>query len=536
MTYLHGITDYGDAVEDEWLIVYMLRQLTQSFPDLWVRIADADGEILLIEAANVLPKWITPEIDQNRVWIHASKLFILPLSSTDQTQQNLQPTTTITLRKAIDYLRTKPNALVYSPLIESEAFYRLEKYPEHVRHSMHYSLVTVPRKLAYTLHSLPKSISRAVEMFYLRDAIALKPIISANSPLIFPPEDFVTTSIQFSKVLFAQLKSQRFEAPPRWQPLIQDPSQASSAELPNLSRREMGMKLTCGFEMLAVNADRSKHRIVRELALLLQDLSEDGDASLPSDHEIMSWPNQQRNDVEDWMDINYQDFERELDGKGSGTSKGEPSGFGDAQTQSDLKKIVSRFEAFLNDDKAGLDGVEIDEMDDDDHEDTDNDSEDSEFEDKAVSFDEEAFSRMMREMMGIPEEPVSNVPMASPKVSEVDRRSSSERLNRDSDELQELSSQMEAELKGHGALNLTSEVGADLKSSKQIQSQDNRQPARLDPVAEESEGELNIDYNLARNILESFKGQAGMAGPTGNLLGLMGFTLPRDEDDKMPEN
>jgi hypothetical protein len=67
MMYLHGLTNYGDSVEDEWLIVYILRELTKQFPDLWIKVVDTDGEFLLIEAANALPRWLNPEIADNRV-------------------------------------------------------------------------------------------------------------------------------------------------------------------------------------------------------------------------------------------------------------------------------------------------------------------------------------------------------------------------------------------------------------------------------------------------------------------------------------
>jgi len=50
-------------------------------------------------------------------------------------------------------------------------------------------------------------------------------------------------------------------------------------------------------------------------------------------------------------------------------------------------------------------------------------------------------------------------------------------------------------------------------------------------VEEDDDSELDIDFNLAKNLLESFKGQAGMAGPAGNLMGLMGLQFPRDEEE-----
>ena len=43
--------------------------------------------------------------------------------------------------------------------------------------------------------------------------------------------------------------------------------------------------------------------------------------------------------------------------------------------------------------------------------------------------------------------------------------------------------------------------------------------------------EAGVDYNLIKNFLESFKSQAGLSGPVGNLAGRLqpGWTLPRDE-------
>ena len=64
---LHGRTNFGDSIEDEWLIVFLIRELTLSFPDLWAKIVDTDGQFLLIEAANALPKWLNPEVADNRV-------------------------------------------------------------------------------------------------------------------------------------------------------------------------------------------------------------------------------------------------------------------------------------------------------------------------------------------------------------------------------------------------------------------------------------------------------------------------------------
>ena len=67
VSYLRGRTNYGDSIDDEWLIVFMLRELSMKFEKLWARVSDADGEFLLIEAATALPKWLNPEIADYRV-------------------------------------------------------------------------------------------------------------------------------------------------------------------------------------------------------------------------------------------------------------------------------------------------------------------------------------------------------------------------------------------------------------------------------------------------------------------------------------
>ncbi|KAK0611147.1 SGT1 protein-domain-containing protein [Immersiella caudata] len=533
LSYLHGITNYGDNVEDEWLVVYLLRGLTKSFPELWIRVCDSDGEFLLIEAAKVLPKWLSPENDSNRVWIHNGKLRIIPLQSVAGSPASKS----LSLQEALVAITSAPDSLIHSTLIEAEAFYRLEKYPGQITDSIHHSLATIPRKLACILHARPKAIAPATEAFYLRDPLSLRPLLSASGPLLFPPQDLITISMRFTRVLYAQLKSQRFEPPPVWSSLLEaaetEVASATKDAPKKLSRLELGMKVTTGFEILAKNGHERDNRVAREVALLVEDLEEDGDSALPPDSEIKTWVDVNREDDDSWMDIDFRDFEQELEGKQKGIKTGGGIGFGDAGTQAGLQKIVSRFEAFLNDENAGVDGAELDEMDEDDDEsddgddDDDDDDDSSDDEDKDVSFDEEQFAKMMREMMGLPSEEASQEKGKATSVS-AGRASSTNKPEDDrkseDEEIQKLMMQMESELKGLGALSLeqppAKRPAVKAGGSKTEMGEE-----------DENDKEVDIDYNLAQNLLKSFKSQAGMAGPAGNLLSLMGMPLPRDEGE-----
>lgn len=551
--YLHGLTNYGDSVEDEWLIVYILKELSNKFPEVWVKIVDTDGEFLLIEAANALPRWLNPEIADNRVWIYQNKLRIIPLSGPSTSSARTEPVSlSLTLDEALQTLTTNPSILINSPLVEAEAFYRLRNYPAQIVASMHHTPVTIPRKLAYILHKRPASIAPAVEAFYLRDPIALKALQSSSSKLAFPPKDLVTVSICFTKVLYAQLKSQQqFSTPEAWvDTLAQAAKEAGSNSLAQkkYDQLNMGTKVTSGFEMLVTDLKNDNNRVVREMKILLDDLASDGDGSLPTDQEISKWKDVSREDNEQWLDINFEDFEKELSGKG-GEKKASripgvfgpepPSGFGDAKTQADLKKMVERFEAFLNDEDAGLDGAEMDGMDIDD--DDDDDDDDNDDEDKDVSFDENEFARMMSEMMGMPSGEV-DLPSTGPSttLNKQLRRNRIEELDSDEEneedeveEIRKVMQRMEAELNEGGALGLDPmpKKFAALKEKGQL-GKGKKSTTNDDWEDESDDEEVNIDVNLAKNLLESFKSQAGMAGPGGNLLGMMGIQLPRDEGEE----
>ncbi|KAL2889076.1 Protein ecdysoneless -like protein [Ceratocystis lukuohia] len=657
LIYLGGTMEYGDSVDDEWLMVYLLRQLTLLFPDIWARISDSDGEFLLVEAASAVPKWLSPEMDRFRVWLHQGQLLILPpphvemslatasnfktrTRSAEQhalslamavqslTQKVCEPMGTglgsqggrsTTLSSAEQSSTTSSAAanvysLYHSDALEKEAFHRLRNFPGQITQMLHHSLITIPRKLAYILHERPKSVAPAVEAFYLRDPVSLNLILSpptkvspGTPPLSFPPKDLVTTSVKFTKVLFAQLRSQRFEPPPVWAQSIAH-AKERAGKLPQaetlraVERAELGMKLTTGFEILAAKAAKSDNRLIRELSILLEDIEVDGEDSLPTPEEISKWEGASRDDDDSWLDIDFNEFERELEGKRArenpptagvsssmkdlpGKEDAKGSGFGDSNAQESLRKIVSRFEAFLDDESAGIDGVKIGESDieDDDEEDgggsSDDDSSDngadahgagsgsgneSQFDDDAdddepdVAFDEKAFTDMMREILTLKSSPPKPTQVqAFTPDTKAKSSSSKSTKDRDMEEALELMHQMEAELKGHGALTLDEPTSSgppkigtkssvpkgaptDTASSAASASRpnaaienDNRR-AELESDGQDDE-ELDIDFNLARNLLESFKSQGGMSGPTGNLLGLMGLQLPRDEGSQDEE-
>jgi hypothetical protein len=576
--YLHGQTNFGDSITDEWLIVWLLVELSQRQPSACIQVRDADGEFLLAEAANALPKWLEPELADNRVWIHRGQLHIIPLQRTAG-PASLGPATPglsgqVNLTQALEFLQQAPHSTLHSPLIEAEAFYRLRHHPAAIAKTQHNALLSVPRRLAYLLHRDPSYVAPAIESFYLRDPIAVKPLATKDTAtLLFPPEDFVDMSVRFPKVAYAQLLSQDFPPPPAWVGITPHMSQKPVA---------LGMKLSCAFEMMLRDPQNKSKRHVREMHLLLEDLDQ-GQDSLPSDADISTWPQDQDDDK--WLDVDFKDFDKELKGRSGGAAPdGQDNlgqGFGDESTQKDLRDMVSRFENFLNkDEETGAETFSSGSSTPSSTE--DDDDQDSEGEDKATSFTDAEFEQAMREMMGMPDTEKETQGLTSEARKLALEMEDEEEMARDDDEeatqiwkmMQEIHEKRKVEKKmedrgdkskkkkknngkapSHAAPD-TNAMGKNARFQDMLRrdmqarntNNDNKavgkgkgkareQPLQsVDDYDESSDDDEDLmapedgdaNYEMLKNMLESFQGQGGMAGPAGNLMGLMGMgKLPR---------
>lgn len=484
------------------------------------------------------PKWQSSELvptkpriarsyaDRLQVWINGGGLLIIPMEDLSEKLGKKALARNITLQEAFSFIQDNRSRFIESALIEAEAFYRLQKYPQQIEHNLHNSVVSIPRRLAFVLHEKAAFISPAVEALYLRDPIALRPLKAQDtSKLVFPPTDLVTVSVKFTKVGYAQLKSQQFQTPTGWKSYL-----SREMDPKTQSRVEMGMKVTSGFEMLMSDPRNIDHKSVREIIILLEDL-ETEIVCLPSDAEILSW--EARDDNEGWLDVDFESFASELARTSDRSQINPTKGFGDKTAQDNLRKIVERFENFLNDDTAGMEGAEnLDEMDHDD----DEDESDCASEDQEVSFDEDQFASMMREMMGMPadtETDNSHDPHSGDD-SEGSDKSVSSLEGREELEILQVMQAMEAELQDAGALPVPpsrSQGKTNIRQPNQTREEGIASSSGLPTYENEADDCVEIDYNLVKNLLESFKSQGGAPGPGGNLLGLMGMRLPRDENE-----
>ncbi|XP_021926738.1 protein ecdysoneless [Zootermopsis nevadensis] len=238
--HFYGSSHYGDNIEDEWFIVYLLLQLTKEIDGLVARVVDSDGEFLLIEAADYLPDWANPETCEQRVYLYQGAVHIVPME-----QENGQNSDFLSVVDAIFQVRKQPQKTIASQAIQDAVQARIGGYPGKIVELLHRTNAYVPVGVAALLKEKPNLISPAVLAFCNRDPIDMK---VCRAMRYFPPENRIMTSVVFTKCLYAMLTHHKFN-PDRRTGWNMPPSNSSDFKAHNL-----GMKLACGFEILVAQA------------------------------------------------------------------------------------------------------------------------------------------------------------------------------------------------------------------------------------------------------------------------------------------
>lgn len=246
---LYGTTNVGENIIDEWIIVFLLFELTKKYSNIVAHVSDDDGEFLLIQAAEHLPSWLNPESSENRIFISHGSLHIIPSLTTSDESSIMSFPTTPTIVEAYDALMSSfiTNG---KDEIQDVIQQKIVDYPHRITEHIHYAHCYVPYEIAFILRRNPQFVSTAVQAFYERDPIDVN--ICQNLK-IFKPQNRMMTLVKFSKHLYGQLYQANFH-----------PSKESKWKLPNPNATNyktecLGYKLTCGFELLigrCSNADK----------------------------------------------------------------------------------------------------------------------------------------------------------------------------------------------------------------------------------------------------------------------------------------
>lgn len=163
--HLAGSTRFGDNIEDEWFIVFLLKTVSEKVLGISITVRDNDGEFLLIEAAYVIPRWLKPENSLNRVFLRGGCVHLVRRKVGEKVG-------TLTVEEAVGLM--KNGGTKASEEVQEAIARRIKEYPEQARRNMHKARCVVPLPVAQVLKHEPQFVSLAVEAFYRRDVDAMK--------------------------------------------------------------------------------------------------------------------------------------------------------------------------------------------------------------------------------------------------------------------------------------------------------------------------------------------------------------------------
>uniref|UniRef100_A0A671YXV8 Ecdysoneless homolog (Drosophila) n=1 Tax=Sparus aurata TaxID=8175 RepID=A0A671YXV8_SPAAU len=508
--HIEGQTQFGDNVEDEWFIVYLLQQITEAFPELAARVEDNDGEFLLIEAADYLPKWLNPDTSENRVFFYKGELHILPCPS-KSSPVGISKDVVPSVAQALALLSTHPVACRASPKISSAVMQRLAGYPEKIKANLHRAHCFIPAGIATVLAQRPDLVAPAVSAFYLRDPVDLQACRSFNT---FPPDALVLASVTFTRCLYAQLQQQQFISDRRSGFTLPPRSH------PQYKAHELGMKLAHGFEILC-----SKCRLP----------SSEPDAPVSCNPQWKDFVDSlKRNGYfrllsfwyfvfvclspgDSWLDITAQDLERMLGKETQGDKEEEEGGYSLVAVSRGMKDFLSAMSSHEGAELPWSSSAQ------------------------PFSFDPDSMANALDRLLGSKEEELDSDDLddddddddeeEEEEQEEENGLSGQAEMNETEtlDGLRKYMDQMDQELMSTNigqSFNLTNHNKAGLVNGSPPASATDGLPA------EETEEiqPLDIDLNLVTNLLESLSSQAGLAGPASNLLQSLGIHLPPNSD------
>ncbi|KAF6108389.1 ecdysoneless cell cycle regulator [Phyllostomus discolor] len=518
--HLFGATKFGDNIEDEWFIVYIVKQITKEFPQLVARIEDNDGEFLLIEAADFLPKWLDPDNSANRVFFYHGELCIIPAPKKPGAA-SWSSTTPPTIPQALNIISTHSQEILASESVRAAVNRRIRGYPEKIQASLHRAHCFLPAGIAAVLKQRPRLVAAGVQAFYLRDPIDLR---SCRVFKTFLPETRIMTSAHGFEILCSRCsphssdsKKSHVTASPLWAGFLDSlkKNHYFKGLIEGSVQYQERLEMAKNYFQLSVNRPESSFAMSpgEEILTLLQ--------TLPFDIEELKKEeaNLPPEDDDRWLDLSPDQLDQLLQ-EAAGKKEPEPP-ISKKEENYDLTQVSKSMKAFIS--KVST------------HKGAELPREPSE---APITFDADSFLNYFDKILG-PRPPESD----SDDLDEDDFEclDSDEELDFETQEPGEEASVKGAlnDLKSYMAqmdqeLAHTS-IGKSFTTRKQMESTRKNSDEEDNGAGGSVLTPVDVDLNLVSNILESYSSQAGLAGPASNLLQSMGVRLPEDTDHR-PES
>ncbi|RLN74229.1 hypothetical protein BBJ28_00000608 [Nothophytophthora sp. Chile5] len=504
--YLSGRTSVGDAIQDEWVVAALVFELTRQFPGVVARLADSDGEFLLIESAEALPDWVTPDASDRRVFVERGELHIAPPADSEATGISGKHEELFD-EDALRLVQDPATSTKASKAVQQLIQRKLGEVPAYLRENRHRVRCLLPVKAARVLARQPALVGPAVEAFYYREPKHAGFVCSKMSTFMPANQkgeenEVVEQMVTFSRAMFAQLKQQEFFPPKpfftrRDSPfrVLQVAQSDEENRHPDAQAADLGVKLTCGLELL--RAGDSEDQLGRPWKQLIDDLLQQDVVLEPLRRPI------EPDDDDSWLYVHPDTLESQLQRAAMAGAAGNGPGGAD-----ELQNMAAMFGKFV-DGVSGVDGVEGAEP---------------------VQFDMSSFMDILNDhgssggkAAGL-DAPWGQHYMDEDEPSDSDSDDEAEEEGVDGEDLalEQAMAEMEAELAGTKVAESFARF-EELGEEEETSSAGGKATTAAVSSSSSAEKPLDLNYNLLSNLLESFASQEGHAGPVSTILNEMNF-------------
>ncbi|PNI75423.1 ECD isoform 4 [Pan troglodytes] len=520
--HMFGVTKFGDNIEDEWFIVYVIKQITKEFPELVARIEDNDGEFLLIEAADFLPKWLDPENSTNRVFFCHGELCIIPAPRKSGAESWL-PTTPPTIPQALNIITAHSEKILASESIRAAVNRRIRGYPEKIQASLHRAHCFLPAGIVAVLKQRPRLVAAAVQAFYLRDPIDLR---ACRVFKTFLPETRIMTSAHGFEILcskcsphFSDCKKSLVTASPLWASFLESLKkndyfkgliEGSAQYRERLEMAENYFQLSVDWpeSSLAMSPGEEILTLLQTIPFDIEDLKKEA-ANLPPE------------DDDQWLDLSPDQLDQLLQ-EAAGKKESESVSKEEKEQNYDLTQVSESMKAFIS--KVST------------HKGAELPREPSE---APITFDADSFLNYFDKILGprpnesdsddLDDEDFECLDSDDDLDFETHEPGEEASLKGTLDNLKSYMAQMDQEL-AHTCISKSFTTRNQVEPVSQTT--DNNSDEEDSGTGESVMAPVDVDLNLVSNILESYSSQAGLAGPASNLLQSMGVQLPDNTDHR----
>ncbi|KXS18478.1 SGT1-domain-containing protein [Gonapodya prolifera JEL478] len=149
--FLRGSTSFSDAVEDEWVLIWLLYQISRKVEGAVVSLSDPDGPPDLIHAAPHLPPWLDPSTSPNRCFVHDGSPHIIPLKYPLGRPRGIPAK--LSLSHALTLVRDRAQPTLASTAVHGSIERKLSRYPNALKESAHSFACRLPLPAARAIHA-----------------------------------------------------------------------------------------------------------------------------------------------------------------------------------------------------------------------------------------------------------------------------------------------------------------------------------------------------------------------------------------------